>query len=79
MQTQHLPTLLTAGDAAQLLAVSERKFHQLRREPSFPKARQLGVRSLRWVRSELIQYAESLPRAGLLPEPRHLKADRAAA
>lgn len=69
--------LLSAPQAAQLLAVSERKFHELRREADFPKARQLGARSLRWLRSELVQYVESLPRASLLPEPPHLKADRA--
>jgi predicted DNA-binding transcriptional regulator AlpA len=78
-ETSNCPVLLSAPQAAQLLAVSERKFHELRREPAFPKARQLGTRSLRWFRAELIHYAENLPRASLLPEPPHLKGDRAAA
>jgi predicted DNA-binding transcriptional regulator AlpA len=77
MKTHDVPVLLAAPQAAQLLAISERKLHELRREPAFPKARQLGARSLRWLRSELIEYAESLPRASLLPEPPHLKAERA--
>lgn len=78
-EISNYPVLLSAPQAAQLLAVSERKFHELRREPAFPKARQLGARSLRWVRSELIRYAEALPQTSHLPGLPHLKCDRAPA
>jgi predicted DNA-binding transcriptional regulator AlpA len=78
MQTHDMAVLLSAPDAARLLGVSERKFHELRRENGFPMARQLGARSLRWLRTELLAYAENLPRTSVLAEPMHLKNDRAA-
>jgi predicted DNA-binding transcriptional regulator AlpA len=79
MQLQDLPVLLSAPQAAQLLGISERRFHELRREAGFPQAVVLGLRCVRWHRTELVEYARSLPRVSLLPEPLHLKSDRAAA
>jgi predicted DNA-binding transcriptional regulator AlpA len=73
MQTEHPPVLLSAPQAAQLLGVSERKFHELRREPGFPSAVLLGARCVRWHVHELAVYATSLPRVTLLPEPKQLQ------
>jgi predicted DNA-binding transcriptional regulator AlpA len=76
METQGPPVLVSATQAAHLLGISERRFHELRREPGFPSAVLLGVRCVRWHRDELAEYARSLPRVCVLPEPQHLKADR---
>jgi predicted DNA-binding transcriptional regulator AlpA len=76
MQRQDLPVLLSAPQAAQLLAISERRFHELRREAGFPQAVLIGQRCVRWHRGELVEYAQNLPRVSLLPEPPHLKGDR---
>jgi predicted DNA-binding transcriptional regulator AlpA len=79
MQAPEVPVLLSAPQAAELLGISERRFHELRREASFPQAVLIGQRCVRWHRSELVEYAQSLPRVSLLPEPPHLKSDRTAA
>ena len=76
MQTQDLPLLLSAPKAAELLGISERKFHELRREPGFPAAFLLSRRCVRWHRQELDQYAKSLPRVTVLPEPWQLLTER---
>ena len=68
--------LVDAPEGARLLRVSERRYHELRREPNFPQAVVLGVRCVRWHRSELATYAKSLPRVSLLPEPKHLQRSR---
>jgi predicted DNA-binding transcriptional regulator AlpA len=41
-----LPILVDAVEGAQLLRISERRFHELRREPGFPAAVVLGARSV---------------------------------
>ncbi|MGH9255251.1 MAG: helix-turn-helix transcriptional regulator [Vicinamibacterales bacterium] len=66
------------GTTAQVrfLGISERRFHELRRAPGFPAAVVLGVRSVRWLREELADYARSLPRVGVLNEPAQLQARR---
>jgi predicted DNA-binding transcriptional regulator AlpA len=68
--------LMAAPQAAQLLGVSERRFHELRRDPNFPKAVVLGARCVRWSRAELTAYVECLPRVTALDEPAHLRAKR---
>jgi hypothetical protein len=55
---------------------SERRFHELRREPGFPAAVVLGARSVRWLREELVDYARSLPRVDVLDAPIQLQARR---
>ena len=67
------PVLLSAPQGAELLGISERRFHELRREPGFPAAVLLSVRCVRWHRDELAAYAKSLPRVTVLPEPKHLQ------
>ncbi len=69
--------LVDAADGARLLGISERRFHELRRAPGFPAAIVLGVRSVRWLREELADYARSLPRVAVLNEPAQLQARRA--
>jgi len=72
-----VPILVDAVEGARLLGISERRFHELRREPGFPAGVALGVRSVRWLREELVDYARSLPRVGLLSAPVQLQARRA--
>ena len=48
---------LSASQAAQFLNISERRFHQLRHDPAFPKARAVGTRN-RWVTEELLAYLQ---------------------
>ena len=72
-----VPILVDAVEGAQLLRISERRFHELRREPGFPAAVVLGARSVRWLREELVDYARGLPRVGVLYEPVQLQARRA--
>ena len=72
-----IPILVDAVEGAQLLRISERRFHELRREPGFPAAVVLGARSVRWLRDELVDYARSLPRVGVLDAPVQLQARRA--
>lgn len=62
---------LSAEDAAALLDISERSFHERRKEPTFPKARLVGGR-LRWVRAELEEWLVAQPTVDTLPEPRQL-------
>jgi hypothetical protein len=56
-----------------MLGISERRYHELRREPGFPEAVLLGARCVRWHRDELATYAKGLPRVTVLPEPKHLR------
>ena len=72
-----VPILVGAVEGAQLLRISERRFHELRREPGFPAAVVLGARSVRWLREELVDYARSLPRVSVLDAPAQLQARRA--
>lgn len=62
---------LSAEDAAALLDISERSFHERRKEPAFPKARLVGGR-LRWVRAELEAWLVAQPTVDTLPEPHQL-------
>lgn len=66
---------LSAAQAAQFLNVSERRFHQLRHDPAFPKARAIGTR-IRWVADELVAYLKALPPAQKRAEPDQLKHSR---
>ena len=72
-----VPILVDAVEGARLLRISERRFHELRRESGFPAAVVLGARCVRWLREELVDYARSLPRVGVLNEPTQLQARRA--
>ena len=57
--------LLNAGQAAQVLGVSERKFHALRAAGLVSEPLCLGPRSLRWARSEMLSHLlQSAPRGG---------------
>jgi predicted DNA-binding transcriptional regulator AlpA len=74
-----VPILVDAveGAGARLLRISERRFHELRREPGFPAAVVLGARNVRWLREEIVDYARSLPRVAVLNEPAQFQARRA--
>jgi len=68
------PELLTEREAAALLGVGVRKFHELRGADWMPKAIELGPRALRWSRAELLAaLAERAPRRVVLAEPQHLR------
>lgn len=75
MQTSYLVTAEQA--AREVFGVCLRQFHLMRKKPGFPASRALGPRALRWVRSELEQYACALP-AAPVDEPEQLKAARQA-
>ncbi len=63
---------VSAQDAAATLAISERKFHDLRNDPEFPKPRLIGNR-LRWLLAELESWLVRQPAIGSLPEPPQLR------
>ena len=70
--------LLSEEEAAAALGVSVRKFHELRSEPWMCKPLVLGLRLLRWSRSELEQAVLAAPRQQDRAEPLHLAKARAA-
>lgn len=71
------PELLTEREAAALLGVGVRKFHELRGSDWLPPAIELGPRALRWSRSELLAaIASRAPRRVVLAEPQHLRQAR---
>jgi len=68
--------LVSAAEGAELLDISLRAFHSLRKDDAgFPAARSLGPRNVRFVRSELEAYAVALP-AVRADEPPQLAAAR---
>ena len=72
--------LVSAPQAARLLGISERRFHELRREPGFPAAVLLSaLAACGFHRHELAIYAKALPRVTVLPEPKQLQGERTAA
>lgn len=72
------PELLTEREAAALLGVGPRKFHQLRTEAWLPAAIELGPRALRWSRSELLTALSTrAPRRTVQAEPQHFQQARA--
>lgn len=65
--------------AEEVIGCSERKLHQLRHEPWFPLAVELGPRALRWNRIEVVEaIAKHAPRASVRPEPEQLAGAREA-
>ena len=72
------PLILPALDAARTLSVSERKFHELRREAGFPQPIELGPRCLRWRVSDLESWLQSRPTAKPQGEPDRIRLARAA-
>lgn len=68
--------LLTAAEAAALLGMSLRQFHNKR--PTLPEPVALGPRHIRWKRSDLVQWVADLTSAGPRQEPAQLKAGKAA-
>ncbi len=63
------PTLLTIGQAARVLGVSERRFHQLRDEAWMPRPVALSSKVIRWVRAELEAAVVAAPRQSKQAEP----------
>ncbi len=71
------PELLTDTEAAALLGMPVRKFHNLRHEEWMPAAIQLSQRALRWSRSELLEaIATRAPRTKVQEMPSHLRESR---
>lgn len=62
---------LTVVQSAAYLNISERRLHQLRADPDFPKPRVVGGRN-RWLIEELATYLRSRPVAKTQPEPHQL-------
>lgn len=73
------PQWLNEGQAAALLGVGRRKFHDMRQESWFVaacEAREFGPRALRWHRDELLAAAKNAPRRTVLAEPTQLAVAR---
>lgn len=71
------PALLNVRQAAALLGVSERRFHEMRSLPWMPSAVELGPRALRWSGAELLAaVAEHAPRQRTQSEPAQLARER---
>lgn len=49
-----------APGGCRFLGISERAFHELRKDPSFPKPVVLSKRCVRWRVADLIAYADRL-------------------
>jgi hypothetical protein len=74
-QKSQPPALLNEGQAASLLGIGRRKFHDVRQQPWFTSlcvAVELGPRALRWHRDELLAAAKNAPRTVKRPEPKEL-------
>lgn len=71
--SQGQPLLMSAAQAAELIAVSKRTFHYLRKRADFPTKIVLGLRAVRWRRLEIEQWVAALPPVPeTLPEPNQL-------
>ncbi|MCW5645133.1 MAG: hypothetical protein KIT63_23780 [Rhodoferax sp.] len=64
--------LLSDQQAAALMGVSCRKFHEIRHEEWMPKPIVLGPRFVKWSRSELLAAISNAPRQEAAPEPAQL-------
>jgi len=74
------PVLLSAHEGAKYLGISERLFHQLRSESTFPPAVVLSRRCVRFRASDLEEYARKLPELrGPQPLPAQLARSHKAA
>jgi hypothetical protein len=74
------PALLNEGQAAALLGIGRRKFHDVRQQPWFVAectAIELGPRALRWHRDELLAAARKAPRVTKQAEPAQFVTKRA--
>lgn len=72
------PRMLNITQAARLLGVSVRTFHELRRRSIVPEPYRLGARGARWDRVELIESIRTRAPRGTAPEPAQLVAARRA-
>lgn len=64
--------LASAVESAEIIDVSERKFHDLRKNPDFPKPVTLGPRCLRWRVEDLQAWVGALPDAETQAVPERL-------
>ena len=70
---EHLPLSVPAAEAAELIGVSERSFHDLRRREGFPAPiRLFGPLRPRWRVADLCAWVESLPELEPQPMPTQL-------
>ena len=80
LEKKSQPALLNEVQAAELLGIGRRKFHDVRQEPWFVavcQAMVLGPRALRWYRDELLEAAKNAPRITKQAEPASLAGARA--
>ncbi len=69
-----IPTLLAKAElGAKIIDVSERKFHELRHTPDFPKPVLLSPRCVRWRIDDLVAYVNKLQTVAALSEPAQLR------
>jgi len=65
---EHNPEVLTFGALLNLLGRRSRQsvYDLMRRDPSFPRPRQMGSEfSIGWLRAEVMEWLQALPRADL--------------
>lgn len=71
------PAFLNFKQLCAVFGVSERKGHQLRAEPWFPKPFEFGPRCLKWAQDEAVEAAKRCaPRKADRAEPQQLAAAR---
>lgn len=54
--------LLYPKAAAELLGIGTTKFHELKKRPDFPKARDVDGKTSMYVRKEIEEWSNSLPK-----------------
>jgi len=71
------PLLLSAALASEIIGISKRMFHNLRKREDFPKPVVLGSKAVRWRHHEIEAWICGLPaEAGSRAEPPQLSAAR---
>ncbi|MFN9031519.1 MAG: helix-turn-helix transcriptional regulator [Betaproteobacteria bacterium] len=70
------PMGLVAAETAQRLGIGISTFYSIRKDPSFPKAREIAPGVVRYVRDEVDAWLANRPIARLQEEPERLKTRR---
>ncbi|MBG22737.1 MAG: AlpA family transcriptional regulator [Idiomarinaceae bacterium] len=58
-----MPKILKSSDLAQVLSVSESTLFRMRKDPSFPKPKQIHKRCVGWLVRDIEEWLEQCPAA----------------
>ncbi|MDN7127394.1 AlpA family phage regulatory protein [Pseudidiomarina sp. 1APR75-33.1] len=58
-----MPKILKSSDLAQVLSVSESTLFRMRKDPSFPKPKQIHKRCVGWLDKDIEKWLEQCPAA----------------